>query len=181
MSKEKKKIDFKPKYKWSEISSDLQNYFIIRGIIVGALLLIGIYLAFEISYKMVVEVYYVALLAYLIWKGYYLLATLYGKVSSYIGIVEKKKGRSYQITKPISKQPLFDYQIFGKSMVIMSITRTSEDGSEDTAKFEVPVGQNFDAEEGDAIVVYVLKSGVFRKNTNTYTITNPIFVKVYST
>lgn len=180
MKKERKKINLKPKFRWTELATDLQNFFTMRGIIAFILLVLGIVLAINVHIPQVVIFYFGALLLFILWVGFYLINALYGKISVFIGIVESRTGNVHYMPNPATKRPVFDYVVYGKSSLLMSITKRMADGTDETAKFEVPVGQNFEAATGNAVIVYTLTNSVFKKNANTFKITNPIIVKLYS-
>ena len=180
MKTKKERINLKPKYKWTELATDLQNYFFIRGLIALVLLVLGIVLAFNVTVKQVIVFYFIMLAMFVAWVLFYLGSAMYGNITVYIGIVESRSGNVHYVTNPATKKPVFDYTVYGKSSLIMSITKKMSDGTDETAKFEVPVGQNFEANTGNSVIVYALKNSVFKKNANTYKVTNPVIVRLYS-
>lgn len=173
------KKSLKPQYKWADLAKELQEHFIQVGMITIAGVIIEIMLLIFVKEKQVALLFLIGLLGYVLWKAYYYLQAISGNILTFIGVVESVDINEKSINGPITQRP--KYTLYGKSSVVMSIKRTNEAGVTEEAKFIVPTSANFGANPGNTLIVFALKNSVFKKNNNTFNITNPILVKIFST
>lgn len=162
--------------KWKEINSDLQSFFLIR--LLGLSLIFIAEVVIDISTKnRDVAIFLLAITVfYILWEGFFFFMAIQDKILVFEGVCEKKRISKREISNPIikSKQP---YELYGKSSLTMSISITDETGQNNVAKFLVPIPANTEIEEQNTVRVYCLESSVFKRNDNSFEITNPLIVK----
>lgn len=165
MKKEKERL-----LKWEDLPSELQNYFLIRlGLSICFFVILIIFAALTRMWETVLAAALIYFL-YFITKMYLYIQIKRNKVLKYEGICEKKNVRNREINPGRRKKALFTF--YGSSDIIVAI---------EDAKFIIPVGSGFDAEEGYLIRTYALSSDIIKKNSNTYLINSPILVNVMKT
>ena len=165
MKEKKEKKDY---LKFKELPKELFNYFLLRFIFCG-LIIIGI-LLFAIFSKLWQVALFIAAVS-LIYIGNVLinfLSVIKKKVKVYYGFFVKKEERELDLGKK------------GKSVLSLrgpcSMLLTPVEDSD--SKYIVPIGNTFTAETGSIITVYSNPSDIYQRNNNTFYFQNPLLVTV---
>ncbi len=164
--------------KWSNLSPDLQNYFVKHTLILILLIVAEIPIDLTTKEKDITLFFFVITIAYASWIIFFMIKAFNELILLFEGICESVSIVRKDIRKPLSKSAALS--LYGKSTMTMSIV--NDDGINiDEAKFIVPIPGNSKMQAGNTVRVYSIESSIISINDNTFEITNPLIVKVSKT
>lgn len=150
--------------KFSELPQELGMHFFMRILYSIAGLIGVIFVSYITSSLHIAIVFSAIFLIYVLYQCITYLSVITGKYKCYYGYYEKLD------VKNINSGKFFSYH--GTSNLILKNKENPE------LKMIVPTSSNFDAVEGNLIVVYIKELDVIQKNENTYYFLSPLLVKV---
>ena len=164
MKKEKK--DY---LKLKDLPKELYNYFILRFIFI-VIMILGV-----IAFIIISRLWQVGLFI-----GAFVILYTGTVISNYIAVISKKiKVFRGKFQKKVEKDLRLGGKE-GKSLVNIkgpcSIILTPVE--DESSKYIIPVGNTFNAEPGNIVVVYSNPNDIFQRNDNSFYFQNPLLVRV---
>lgn len=151
--------------KWNDLPLELKNFFLCKlMIIISAVVAAIIFTIWSRLYAPGLFLMTICLV-YAAYIGYMYYMTVTERMYIFEGVCESVslKRTDLNIVKRNAAS------IYGNSTVTILIK---------DCKFVIPVPYNFSGEVGNTVRVYVLNGNVYEKTENSYTVNNPMLVKI---
>ena len=166
MKKDKEKKEF---LKFKQLPKELYNYFLLRFIFCGIIILSVI--AFAIITKFWQGSMFLGAFS-LLYIGTVLInfySVISKKIKVYRGKFIKKVERDLNLGKKESK---LSVNIKGPCSILLTPVE------DDTSKYIVPIGNTFNADEGNTVIIYANPNDIYKRNDNSFYFQNTLLVRV---
>ena len=162
---------------WKALDEDLKNYFFGKSLLLmGMLMATGLVYLF-VPVKSLAVMFLLIFLCYGAWILYQFIEGMTGKIYLYEGICVKKDDKRFDMRVGIRKT----MPLYGRTTAVIRVKDNGE-GSEDCfSNVIIPVGYSYDLQKGYTVRAYGSKNGLIMKNPNTFSLPNPILIRVSKT
>lgn len=166
----------KLKERWNALDEELKNYFFGKSILLGFFLVITVLAYFFVYTKSLATLFLVIFLFYGGWIFYQFVEGILGNIYLYEGVCVKKDEKKFDVNIGKRAAP-----IYGRTTAVIRVKDEGEGSEDGYANLIIPVGFSYDIQKGYTVKAYGAKNGLIMKNPNTFTLPNPILIRVAKT
>ncbi len=164
------------KNRWKALDEDLKNYFCGRALLLIAFLALTAASYVFVHTKSLAMLLAVIFLCYGAWILYQFTEAMTGNVFVYEGVCVKKNERKLDVGFAKKTTPLY-----GRTTAVIRVKDDGPDSEDGFANVIIPVGFSYDLQKGYLVKAYASRHGLIMKNKNTFSLPNPILIRVAKT